>query len=311
MLVDEAQDLNDANHLFLRRCVSPVGASTVVCAVGDPAQSIYQFRGVHPDALGRLRRMFDATPLQLTCCFRCPRRIVSVAAHLHPSIRASPDAALGTIQIHKVTDAWKTLEKTVHWVPPEESVLFVARTNRHILNLVVHLYHQPADSLLRGRGVRWAAPVILNELNALMQRNTTDCAIQTVIEDSHWDDSRSPLDGVLVLLLQTALQVDGQETELHDSSFLAFVTELLTVKQSNVTLATIHASKGAEHDHVVVYQYNLIGGTPDDGQERNLLYIAVTRARKTLTFLLHGRSQHVPSALLPCDIIQFSGIMVE
>ena len=46
VLVDEAQDLNNGNHQFLRHCVVPMGSRSVLCAVGDPAQAIYQFRAV-------------------------------------------------------------------------------------------------------------------------------------------------------------------------------------------------------------------------------------------------------------------------
>ena len=54
---------------------------------------------------------------------------------------------------------------------------------------------------------------------------------------------------------------------------------------------------------------NLIGTNhwQNNEQEKNLLYIAVTRARQTLTFLMHHTTQHVPSALLPSDIIRCSG----
>ena len=77
-----------------------------------------------------------------------------------------------------------------------------------------------------------------------------------------------------------------------------------------VTLSTIHAAKGGEWDHVL-----LIGVT--DGllpiyhakdeqarlQERNLLYVGVTRARKTLRmyhspFSHHGRAFSESSTLL-------------
>ena len=99
VVVDEVQDLNDANHAFLRRCVAPEAHRTVVCAVGDPAQAIYQFRGANPRSLSKFRDVFAAESLSLTCCFRCPRRVVAVAAHLNRQISAAPGAEAGTVRV--------------------------------------------------------------------------------------------------------------------------------------------------------------------------------------------------------------------
>lgn len=299
VLVDEAQDLNDANHLFLRHCVVPRCGSTVFCAVGDQCQAIYQFRGAHPDSMNRLRQVFCATQLSLTCCFRCPRRVVSVASYLLPKIRAAPTADLGGVSLCKAK-GWNALEGMVDNIPPGETILFVARTNRGILNFVRHLYHNAA--LCRRRSLRWAAPALLAELTNLDDLRAVGDILQRT--QSELDESHGPVDQSVHRVLEAAVDVDGPAA--CPSPFLTFALRLLSVESGDVTLATIHGSKGAEYDHVFLDQYNLIGSA-DDVQERNLLYIAVTRARKTLTFFMHGRSQYVPSAILPSTIIHMSG----
>ena len=42
-------------------------------------------------------------------------------------------------------------------------------------------------------------------------------------------------------------------------------------------------------------------------QDRNLLYIAVTRASESLTFLLTDNTMHVASPYLPLDLIHYAG----
>ena len=314
VLVDEAQDLNDANHAFLRNCIVTKGSGTVLCAVGDPAQAIYQFRGANPDSLGKMKSMFQAQSLQLTCCFRCPRRVVFVASHLYPSICAAPSAPLGLVHIRfpdakKGTHPWSVLEDALSPLPRDESVLFMARNNRCILELVSFLYLHPNSPICMQRRIRWVAPGILSQLQTMLER--PDVSLEAVKQNSE----HPPVDGAVLHILAMATELDGQELSLVDSPFLSFVRDVLREDRTDglVTLATIHSSKGAEHDHVFLYQYNLIGrsGFPDDGQERNLLYIAITRARQTLTFLMHHRTQHVPSVFLPSDIIHGSRALTD
>ena len=305
VLVDEAQDLNDANHQFLRRCVVPRQGRTILCAVGDPGQAIYQFRGANPESLQRLTQMFCAQQLYLTCCFRCPRRIVSVASYLFPNIHAAPAADLGGVKVCKC-DGWNSLEVLLDKLPKDETVLFVARTNRGILNFVRYLYGQ-LPSVLFGREIRWAAPSLLADLHAILEIVDPNQTVEEVMQHAQQGlDGRGPMETAKLRVLETVAEMDGESTLLSSSPFLSFVIQLLSAPPAIFTMATIHASKGAEHDHVFLDQYNLIGG-PEGVQERNLLYIAITRAKKTLTFFMHGKSQYVPSALLPTNIIHMSG----
>ena len=203
VLVDEAQDLNDANHTFLRHCVAPVESPTIVCAVGDPAQAIYQFRGAHPQSLDKLRVLFQATQLNLSCCFRCPRRVVSVASHLYPSIQADPSAPLGSVDICRLDDrldTWDVLLNLLNRIPPTESSLFVSHpghskcscvacccTNQCLLDVVIYLYHHPEryqGQVCKG-GIRWAAPFILMQLQtALSISNRSLDELVCIVEES-------------------------------------------------------------------------------------------------------------------------------
>ena len=313
VLVDEAQDLNDANHVFLRECVVPYYSKSVLCAVGDPAQAIYQFRGAHPDSLSKLRSMFQDKSLSLTCCFRCPRRVVFVASHLYPSIQPAPMAPLGLVHMCKSKErqcnVWGLLEQTVSAFPEDETVLFVTRNNRCILDLVKYLYFHPESPLCDRGAIRWAAPAICQQLQ-MAYNSSHSVSLEQFMAAPH-DDVHRPLEGAVLLIVSHAVEVEGGSVLVEASRFLAFVRMLLTEpnKKCALTLATIHGSKGAEHHHVILYQYNLIGGygpRDDEQQERNLLYIAVTRARLSLTFLMHNQTEHVQSTLLPPHIISVS-----
>src|SRR5690554_6688080 len=81
VLVDEYQDTNEIQHLLLRYIA---GERAKVTVVGDPDQTIYEFRGARPEfILTRFQKEFDE-PLQqtLSYSFRYGHRIALLANHL-------------------------------------------------------------------------------------------------------------------------------------------------------------------------------------------------------------------------------------
>ena len=85
--------------------------------------------------------------------------------------------------------------------------------------------------------------------------------------------------------LHQQLLKTGVETRLLDPNSTAFSTGII--------LCTIHLAKGLEFDHVIVPDAN--AETYHTAMDRNLLYIACTRAMHRLTMIAQG----TPSNLLP------------
>ena len=58
--------------------------------------------------------------------------------------------------------------------------------------------------------------------------------------------------------------------------------ETLKEGNSNISLTTVHASKGLEFDEVIIYNFNNINYSFKGNKEENrrLLYVAITRAKK-------------------------------
>ena len=75
--VDEYQDLDENQYGLLRQLVAPDGN---LCAIGDPDQSIYGFRGSNPEIFLRFARDFPgARTVQLTRNYRSSPTIVAAA----------------------------------------------------------------------------------------------------------------------------------------------------------------------------------------------------------------------------------------
>jgi DNA helicase II / ATP-dependent DNA helicase PcrA len=81
ILVDEYQDTNEVQHLLLKHIA---GDRAKVTVVGDPDQTIYEFRGARPEyLLTRFREEFPASRDQtLTFSFRYGHRVALLANHL-------------------------------------------------------------------------------------------------------------------------------------------------------------------------------------------------------------------------------------
>lgn len=79
IIIDEYQDLNKAEQTLL----DLLSTNSEICIVGDPDQSIYQFRHAFPEGI---LQYSDAHPStrdeELKECRRCPKVVVQVADHL-------------------------------------------------------------------------------------------------------------------------------------------------------------------------------------------------------------------------------------
>lgn len=85
IFVDEAQDLNAVQHALLARMLSPQAR---FCAVGDPQQAIYGFRGAQTNSMQLLAETFKASWLDLDVSYRCSKAVVAAAQEFCPSIKA-------------------------------------------------------------------------------------------------------------------------------------------------------------------------------------------------------------------------------
>ena len=127
ILVDEYQDTNEIQHLLLGYVA---GTRARVTVVGDPDQTIYEFRGAKPEfILSRFAEEFDQ-PLELTLSysFRYGHRLALLANHLitrnqgrkdvlchaHP---VTPDTA---IHRHPTQNDADTVVKLLESVPEAE-----------------------------------------------------------------------------------------------------------------------------------------------------------------------------------------------
>jgi superfamily I DNA/RNA helicase len=319
LLVDEVQDVDRAQ---LRLALLLAAPANRIFLVGDDDQSIYGWR------LADVRRILglaDMLPglrrIDLEVNYRCPRPVVERAVRLvqHNAerftkrIRPGPAASGALILAPDAGDETIRVDRAIGTWPVDKSTRAVlARTNRELL---------PAAAVALDRRIPFRAPRIellleAPRLDALLddaERSAVpgECPLvsigrvrKAVIEDPAATESDLELAAGLLAWTIGFERVTDLRAAVDD---LRARLQELRRDDAVLTLATAHATKGLEFDHVVVVGMEAgrfpSGRTVAEAEdparayeeERRLAYVAWTRARRTLT-LLYDPS--VPSPFL-------------
>jgi superfamily I DNA/RNA helicase len=249
--------------------------------------------------------------VDLVVNYRCPRVVVERAVRLvehnrerfPKSIRAGPSATGSLVLAPDAADETVRLERAVRTWPDDGSTRAVlARTNRELLPAVAValelglpfraprielLIESPLLDDLLGRAHRADASglpllVVLGRLNRAIRsgdRTTTgERELATAVQA--WAVGHDDLTSLAAAINRTRARL--AELRRDDAA---------------LTLATAHATKGLEFDHVIVVGMEAgrfpSGRTASEAEdparayeeERRLAYVAWTRARRTLTLL--------------------------
>lgn len=127
VLVDEYQDTSSIQHELLKVIA---GTRAKITIVGDPDQTIYEFRGAKPEYMlsGFAREYPSATPLQLSYSFRYGHTLALLASHLIQQNRQRTDvlckAAPGNpqtrVELHQSTQETRLLIDLLRAQSPEQ-----------------------------------------------------------------------------------------------------------------------------------------------------------------------------------------------
>lgn len=284
VFVDEAQDTNVIQRALLRKLVK---AGTRIVAVGDPAQAIYGFRGSDSDAMDLIKADFGAVELPLTVSYRCPLAVIAEAQTYVDYIEAAPNAAPGA-----VTDLGEKWGASTF--KPLDMIL--CRLNAPLISVAYKLITAKVPAFIMGRDFGNSLKSFIGKLNArtidsLQERieQVTAREMEKAVakrQDSKVQMLQDRLD-CLVFMIGTL-----QETDRTVRALLDVIDLLFAEVDKAVKLSTIHKAKGLEADHVYWLNPDAQIRARRDWQqiqERNLGYVAVTRAKQELTYITAPR----------------------
>jgi DNA helicase-2/ATP-dependent DNA helicase PcrA len=271
-------------------------------------QSIYGWRLADVRRiLGLAAQLPGLRRVDLEVNYRCPRPVVERSVRLiehngerfAKTIRAGPAATGRLVLAADAADETVRIERAVRTWPEDGTTRAVlARTNRELL---------PAVVVALGLGIPFRAPRIELLLDSpivdrLLERagkgGASDAPLLVTlgrVRDEAADDPAAT--EVAAALLGWA--VGHADLASLTAAIQQTRTRLAELRRDDapLTLATAHATKGLEFDHVVVIGMEIgrfpstraVGSAEDPirayEEERRLAYVAWTRARRSLTLV--------------------------
>ncbi|CAM9971639.1 unnamed protein product, partial [Scytosiphon promiscuus] len=296
ILLDEAQDVNDCQADIISR---QSGCRVVV--VGDPHQAIYSWRGAK-DYLTRVR---SGKTLRLTQVFRFGTGVACVANTLLRRLKGERVPLLGSLASSSCGPAKVLFEdERDEWLkqPCEErgKYVFIARTNSALRSEAIiairrgdRVAIQNGPGALKLQDVRDVCYMMTGNLskvkNGELRGIGSIAELRKLTEDVDDTDMRefaSTLTTVDHFIEEgkTPMGIVEEMEELESKLQLG-----TNAGGPLVILSTVHKVKGLEFDTVVLaddFSFEPLDGRPlsfkSKGENTNLIYVAVTRAKRQL-----------------------------
>src|SRR6267142_1171356 len=280
--VDEAQDTNAIQRAVIRKIMGPRSRLMVV---GDSAQAIYGFRGADSNSLNLIAEEFDAIKLPLTVSYRCPTSVIEHARQWVSHIEAAAGAPTGSVT--SLGDAWQPKDF-------EANDLVVCRTTQPLVSLAFRLMQARVPVRIMGKEIGAGLKALVKRMNSngiedLVRRleNYTTREIEKAKAKKQDQKAEAIQDKTdcLLFLIRTLKETKRNVPGLHE-----VIDQLFSDRTNTVILSTIHKAKGLEAD--TVYWLNS-SKCPSkwarqpwqQEQERNLCYVATTRAKCALVLI--------------------------
>ena len=297
LVIDEAQDMS-ADEYALVHALMVRNEEMRIIAVGDDDQNIFEFRGSDSRYLYQLTEVEGSRFVEMTENYRSGKAVVDFAnafsKRIQGRLKRTPIVSMnqvpGVVSVHRFTtpNMYIPLVRDLTFRPAEGKVGLLTQTNEEAVILL---------ALLRSRGVN--AKLIqsadgfhfgaLAEVRYFMK--TLDASVNTpIIPDDVWEMSKNRLfdkyaSSSALPYLRRGLDVFEQtnrkkyHTDFKEFIFESDMEDFCDTDGADVTVSTIHKSKGREYDEV----YMLLAGNfgMSNGQLRRY-YVGMTRAKKNL-----------------------------
>jgi hypothetical protein len=278
VLGDEVQDFNPVQA----QLIAKLHAQRYIL-VGDKHQSIYGFRGAMNDSMAVLGQQFTCVELPLSITYRCAQAVVQEARQVYGDIEPWEQSPQGVVR-------HSNAEQETY----SESDLVLCRMNRPLVALAYSLLQQGIPCHVRGRDIGEGLIKLIEKqgcftVQELITRLNNEYAVEVEKARSKDDDAKLQR---LEDKYSSALLFCGKATLRGTPDTVIGAIRAVFDQGKGVCLSTVHKAKGLEAQRALLLQHELYGVFAGRAkqrwqreQERNALYVALTRAKQELVYM--------------------------
>jgi len=283
VFVDEVQDLNRCQikiiEKVLKRNRTTKKLEGRLISVGDFFQGIYGFNAADEKSFRWFEQFPNTKVLPLSVSFRCSKNVIAKAQEIVPDIKALPDAPDGVVRNGSAIEE------------AQSGDFVLCRTTIPLVKLFFEFLIQHKKAIIKGSDIGIHLIELIGNINN----------IEKLI--SFWEGE--------LMQFRKELKKDGilnpsehsgyatLEDKVHTLLFLARISDsildlkykiksIFTDEIQGIVLSTVHKIKGLEANRVFIIRPDLLPMQVTKPwqyvQEKNLEYVAYTRAKLELIF---------------------------
>lgn len=293
VLTDEAQDTNTARRMMIHKMMKE-GSRAVF--VGDRNQSIYGWTGADNDAVDLIVKEFKCDILPLTVTFRCSKAATELAQRYVPTITAHEDNEVGSVSECNKEQFFKTCVNSTPDTRLKPGDAILCRNTKPLITLALQLIREGIGCYVEGRDIgkqldrlvnRWSVNTCAELVSNLEKYRQKEIERLIAKEAGHLIEAVNDRVETVYAVMEGCGTVEDVRSRIKG----LFEDSEVGDKSRTVTLSTIHKAKGREWDRVFIlgfYEYMPSKYARQDWQkiqERNLIYVGITRCKKDLILL--------------------------
>lgn len=314
IFIDECQDQSLMSIQLFLKCFK---RGTRFIAVGDKKQQINSFSGSSEEAFDYLTTYPKTTLFDLPICYRCPQKIVELAQTLVADIKPKDDAISGEVVDNCLTSFLKSGD------------MVICRSKAPLVKVYTKLLSKGVPCYLKGNEYgtnlkKMVSEIDKDELNVSLKEDGVFIRLYDNLFDirnslmdnngmDYQDATLSSYVSNMYDMIKT-LEILAHNCKTKDE-LLCQIDKMFNESNGGVILSTIHKAKGLEADNVYILcnssmPSKLAKKDWEKDAEKNLIYVAYTRAKKKLGFISEkeikpfGISQGVDDILKELGVIE-------
>lgn len=299
VIIDEAQDLSRASLELMKKCIKRGGR---MVSIGDRNQTIYGFAGACDGVFQALIDMPNTILLSLPISHRCSQSVIKEAQKIVPDIQAKDGAVMGEVKNECSLNEIKVGD------------LVISRSNAPLVSYMIHCFKKglpvtplksdyknifisrieeccndvfdvSLDTFIKDGVIPRLYKDLFDTRNQIMETHGLDCRNATL--DNRIKEKYDIINSIVAIAQGTNSK---RELLAKINKIFGFKSDSEDDGSDCIRVATIHGSKGLEADNVYILNRK---GMPSPLatqdwellQERNMEYIAITRAKYKLGYI--------------------------